>query len=150
MFRTIKLKLLYDRTLIEMSKRIKEATQIVLDYGFENKTFNKNKLNKGTYKMVRERILTLPSAFVQTARDTASEAFKATELEKKIKRRSLTIRYDNRTFKFYPDSHTVSLTTVQGRLVYPVAHSSLIEKYRGEYTNAQLIIDERRNKIFIT
>ncbi|MGC9193220.1 MAG: RNA-guided endonuclease InsQ/TnpB family protein, partial [Thermoplasmata archaeon] len=79
----------------------------------------------------------------------ASEALKATELEKKIKRKSLTIRYDNRTFKFYPDSHTVSLTTVQGRLVYPVAHSPLIEKYRGEYTNAQLVIDERRNRIFI-
>ncbi|MGC8715899.1 MAG: RNA-guided endonuclease TnpB family protein, partial [Thermoplasmata archaeon] len=74
MFRTINLKLPYDKKLIEMSKRFKEATQIVLDYGFENKTFNKNKLNKGTYRMVRERIPTLPSALVQTARDTASEA----------------------------------------------------------------------------
>ncbi|MGC9074094.1 MAG: transposase, partial [Caldisericum sp.] len=100
-------------------------------------------------RKVRERIPTLPSALVQTARDTASEALKATDLKKKIKRKSLTIRYDNRTFKFYPDSHTISLTTVQGRLVYPVAHSPLIEKYRGEYTNAQLIIDERRNRIFI-
>ncbi|MGC8716035.1 MAG: RNA-guided endonuclease TnpB family protein, partial [Thermoplasmata archaeon] len=148
MFRTIKLKHPYDKKLIEMSKRIKEATQIVLDYGFENKTFNKNKLNKGTYRMVRERILTLPSALVQTARDTASEALKATELEKKIKRRSLTIRYDNRTFT-HSDSHTISITTVQGRLVYPVAHSPLIEKYRGEYTNAQLVIDEKGKRIFI-
>jgi hypothetical protein len=73
-----------------------------------------------------ERIPTLPSALVQTARDTASEALKATELKKKIKRKSLTIGYDNRTFKFYPYSHTISLTTVQGRLVYLVAHSPLI------------------------
>jgi len=149
MFRTIKLKLPYDRTIIETAKQFKEATQMVLDYGFENKTFNKNKLNKGTYKVVRERIPTLPSALVQTARDTASEALKATELKKKIKRKSLTIRYDNRTFKFYPDSHTISLTTVQGRLAYPVAHSPLIDKYRGEYTNAQLVIDEKKNRIFI-
>jgi len=149
MFRTIKLKLPYDRTLIETALQFKEATQIVLDYGFENKTFNKNKLNKGTYRSVRERIPTLPSALVQTARDTASEALKATDLKKKIKRKSLTIRYDSRTFKFYPDSHTISLTTVQGRLVYPVAHSPLIDKYRGEYTNAQLVIDERNKRIFI-
>ena len=149
MFRTIKLKLPYDRILIETAKQFKEAAQIVLDYGFENKTFNKNKLNKGTYRSVRERIPTLPSALIQTARDTASEALKATELKKKIKRKSLTIRYDNRTFKFYPDSHTVSLTTVKGRLVYPVAHSPLIDKYKGEYTNAQLVIDEKRNRIFI-
>ena len=106
-------------------------------------------LNKGTYKVVRERIPTLPSALVQTARDMASEALKRTNLEKKIKRKSLTIRYDNRTFKFYPDSHTISLTTVQGRLVYPVAHSPLIDKYRGQYTNAQLVIDEKKNRIFI-
>jgi len=149
MFRTIKLKLPYDRTLIETAKQFKEATQIVLNYGFENKTFNKNKLNKGTYKVVRETIPTLPSALVQTARDMASEALKATEFKKKIKRKSLTIRYDNRTFKFHPDSHAISLTTVQGRLVYPVAHSPLIDKYRGQYTNAQLVIDEKKNRIFI-
>jgi len=35
--------------------------------------------------------------------DTASEALKRTELKKKIKRKFLTIRYDNRIFKFYPD-----------------------------------------------
>jgi len=61
----------------------------------------------------------------------------------------LTIRYDNRTFKFYPDHTPISLTTVQGRLVYPVSHSPLIDKYKGEYTNAQLVIDEKRNRIFI-
>ncbi|MGC8516179.1 MAG: RNA-guided endonuclease InsQ/TnpB family protein [Thermoplasmata archaeon] len=54
-----------------------------------------------------------------------------------------------RTFKFYPDSHTISLTTVQGSLVYPVAHSPLIDKYGGEYTNAQLIVDERSKRIFV-
>jgi hypothetical protein len=92
---------------------------------------------------VRESIPTLPSALVQTARDQASEALKTTNLKKKIKKKSLTIRYDNRTFKFYPDSHTISLTTVHGRLVYPVAHLPLIEKYKGEYTNAQLVVNER-------
>ncbi|MGC8620227.1 MAG: hypothetical protein ACP5LA_07005 [Thermoplasmata archaeon] len=60
MLRTIKLKLPYDRTLIETARQFREATQIVLDYGFENKTFNKNKLNKGTYRKVRERIPTPP------------------------------------------------------------------------------------------
>jgi len=149
MFRTIKLKLPYDKTIIETAKQFKEAVQMVLDYGYENKTFNKNKLNKGTYRTVREKIPTLPSALVQTARDTASEALKATNLEKKIRRKSLSIRYDNRTFKFYSDTHTVSLTTVHGRLVYPVAHSPLIDKYRGEYTNAQVVIDEKRAKIII-
>ncbi len=149
MFRTIKLKLPYDRTIIETAKQFREACQIVSNFGFSEKTFNKNKLNKGTYREVRERIPTLPSALVQTARDQASEALKQAKLKKGIHRKSLTIRYDQRTFKFYPDSHTISLTTVAGRLVFPVAHSPLIDKYRGEYTNAQLTIDRKHQKIFI-
>ena len=74
MFRTIKLKLPYDRTIIATAKQFREACQIVSNFGFSEKTFNKNKLNRGTYREVRERIPTLPSALVQTARDQASEA----------------------------------------------------------------------------
>jgi IS605 OrfB family transposase len=149
MFRTIKLKLPYDPSLLETGRQFMEACQIVLDYGFVNRTFNKNKLNRGTYKDVRERIPDLPSALVQTARDTASESLKQTKLEKKIKRKSYTIRYDRRTFKFYPDSHTISLTTVHGRLVFPVAHSPLIDRYRGEYTNAQLTIEKKHRMMYV-
>jgi hypothetical protein len=58
MFITIKLKHPYDKKLIEMSKRIKEFTQIFPDYGSENKT--SNKINKGIYRKVRERIPTPP------------------------------------------------------------------------------------------
>jgi len=68
MFRTIKLKLPYDRLLIETAKQFREATQIVLDYGFENKTFNKNRINKDIYRKVMESIPTLLSALVKTAR----------------------------------------------------------------------------------
>ncbi len=149
MFRTIKLKLPYDQALLETGKRFREACQKVLDYGFPEHTFNKNKLNRGTYRGIREAIPTMPSALVQTARDAASEALKQTELQKQIRRKSLTIRYDRRTFKFYPDSCTVSLTSVKGTLVFPVAKSPLIDKYRGEYTNAQVHIDTKHRKMSV-
>ncbi|OWP56080.1 MAG: hypothetical protein B2I17_08125 [Thermoplasmatales archaeon B_DKE] len=149
MFRTIKLKLPNDSSLLETGKQFRVACQMVLDYGFSDHTYNKNKLNRGTYKDVREAIPTLPSALVQDARDAASDALKATELKKKIHRKSLTVRYDQRTFRFYPDAHTISFSTVAGRLVFPVAQSPLIEKYRGEYTNAQLSIDVRHGKMFV-
>ncbi len=57
MFRTIKLKLPYDSSLVETGKQFMKACQIVLDYGFAEKTYNKNKLNRGTYRDVREKIL---------------------------------------------------------------------------------------------
>ena len=149
MFRTIKLKLPYDTSLLETGMQFREACQMVLDYGFSEHVFNKNKLNRATYKSIRREIPTLPSALIQTARDAASESLKQTKLKKRIHRKSLTVRYDRRTFKFYPDSHTISLTTVRGRLVFPIAHSPLIEKYRGEYTNAQLHIDTNQRKMSV-
>ena len=100
MFRTVKLKLPYDQSLLETGKRFREACQAVLDYGFSEHTFNKNRLDRATYRNIRKDIPTLPSALVQTARDTASEALKQTKLQKEIKRKSLTIRYDRRTFRF--------------------------------------------------
>ena len=112
MFRTIKLKLPYDTSLLETGMHFREACQMVLDYGFSEHVFNKNKLNRATYKSIRREIPALPSALVQTARDAASESLKQTKLETRIHRKSMTIRYDRRTFKFYPDSHTISLATV--------------------------------------
>ena len=149
MFRTIKLKLPYDKSLLETGERFREACQKVLDYGFSAHTFNKNKLNRATYEDIRKAIPMLPSALVQTARDTASESLKQTQLQKKIHMNSLTIRYNRRTFKFYSDSHAISLTTVSGRLVFPVAHSPHIEKYRDEYTNAQVFIDTSHRKMSV-
>ncbi|MGC8663294.1 MAG: hypothetical protein ACP5SF_02200 [Thermoplasmata archaeon] len=52
---------------------------------------------------MRERLPTLPSTLVKTAKDQASEALKSTKLEKKINKKSKTIRYYTRTFKFYSD-----------------------------------------------
>ena len=143
------MKLPYDPSLLETGRQFREACQMVLDYGFSAKTFNKNKLNRATYEDVRKKMPTLPSALVQTARDAASESLKQTDLEKEIRRKSLTIRYDRRTFRFYPDTHTISLTTVHGRLVFPIADSPLIEKYRGEYTNAQVFIDTGHRKLSV-
>jgi len=41
MFRTIKLKPPYEKVLVEAARQFKEAVQMVLDYGLENKTFKK-------------------------------------------------------------------------------------------------------------
>ena len=74
------MKLPYDSSLIETGRQFREACQMVLDYGFAEKTYNKNKLNRATYEDIRKAIPTLPSALVQTARDAASEALKQTSL----------------------------------------------------------------------
>lgn len=125
--------------MVATAKAFNEVCQRVLDYGYETRTYNKSKLNKATYHQIRS-VSNLPSALVQTARDEASEMLKQLRFKVKSKKRKLSIRYDKRTFKFYPDSGYVSLTTVMGRLTYPFTKYAYMDKYKGEYTNAQLII----------
>jgi IS605 OrfB family transposase len=146
MFRTIKVALPFEQSLLQTAIAFNKACQTVLNYGSKHKVYNKNVLNKATYQQVRKEVPNLPSALVQTARDEASEMLLRTDFAKIIKKR-LSIRYDNRCFKFYPDSNYVSLTTVMGRLTFPFKHYDYMDTWKGEYTNAQLVI--RRNKIFL-
>jgi IS605 OrfB family transposase len=146
MFRTIKVALPADPTLVQTARAFNEACQIVLNNGSQRKTYNKKTLNKATYRQVRETLPSLPSALVQTARDEASEILRATHYASTLKKR-LSVRYDRRTFKFYPDSNRVSLTTINGRLSFPFKHYDYLGTWRGEYTNAQLLI--RGNRAFL-
>jgi IS605 OrfB family transposase len=146
MLRTIKVALPFDAALGQTALSFNEACQVVLNYGSEHRTCNKNALNRATYRQVRLALPSLPSALVQTARDEGSEMLKRTGCAATVKKR-LSVRYDKRTFKFYPDQSRVSLTTVRGRLSFPFKHYAYLDTWRGEYTNAQLLI--RRNKVFL-
>ena len=136
----------FEQSLLQTAVAFNKACQTVLDYGSEHKVYNKNVLNKATYQQVRKEVPNLPSALVQTARDEASGMLLRTDFAKVVKKR-LSIRYDNRCFKFFADSNYVSLTTVMGRLTFSFKHYDYMDTWKGEYTNAQLVI--RRNKIFL-
>jgi IS605 OrfB family transposase len=146
MLRTLKVSLPADPALVQTAHAFNHACQIALDYGSQHKTSNKNVLNRATYHQVRETLPYLPSALVQTARDQASEILRRTGCAAAAKKR-LSVRYDKRTFKFYPDQDRASLTTVCGRLSFPFKHYQYLDTWRGTYTNAQLII--RRGRAFL-
>jgi putative transposase len=148
MLRTIKVALPLDTALVETALAFNEASRIVLNYGSQHGTFNKNALNKATYRQVLVALPNLPSALVQTARDEASEILRRTRCAPATKKR-LSVRYDKRTFKFYPDSNRVSLTSIHGRLSFPFKHYAYMDTWigKGKYTNAQLLI--RRNRVFL-
>jgi len=136
----------FEQSLLQTAIAFNRACQIVLNYGSKNKVYNKSFLNKQTYRQVREEVPNLPSALVQTARDEASEMLLRTDFASIVKKR-LSVRYDNRCFKFYPESNYASLTTVFGRINFPFKHHANMDKWKGEYTNAQLVI--RGDRIFL-
>lgn len=69
-----------------------------VDWAVENKTYNKNRAHKDLYATLRVEYPTVPSALLQTVRDTAMEAVKATQF-KRVPRKKPTsaLRYDART-----------------------------------------------------
>jgi IS605 OrfB family transposase len=146
MLRTLKVPLPTHPALVQTAIAFNRACQIALDYGSQHKTSNKNTLNRATYHQIREALPRLPSALVQAARDQASEILKRTGCAAAAKKR-LSVRYDKRTFKFYPDQDRTSLTTVCGRLSFRFKHYQYLDKWRGTYTNAQLVI--RRGRAFL-
>lgn len=124
------------------------ACQLTLNYGFRNKTYRKKKLNAGTYRDIREQVPQLPSSLVQCARDQASELLKRGRCATLPTKKTLQIRYDKRTFKFYPDRQYVSLSTATGRMNFAIFIHDYCKQYlNGTYTNAQLII--RSGKAFL-
>ena len=149
MFRTIKVQLLGDTTsLIGTAVQYTQASQLALDYGFKNKTHNKNRINAGTYVLVRESVPRLPSGLVQCARDQACEMLKRERCKTLSTKKRLQVRYDKRTFKFYPESGCVSLSTVMGRLNFAVLIYDHCKQYlSSKYTNAQLVI--KQGKAFL-
>ena len=62
MYRTIKIKLDKSNELIQTARIWNAACQDVIDYGFAAHDYNKTRLNKATYKDLREKYSTLPSA----------------------------------------------------------------------------------------
>jgi predicted transposase len=133
--------------LLKTATMYTQACQLALDYGFRNKTYNKKKLNACTYRRVREQLPLLPSSLVQCARDQAAELLKRERCMTLPTKKRLQIRYDKRTFKFYPEHKYVSLSTADGRLNFSVNVYDYCKRYlTGTYTSAQLLI--KKGKAF--
>ena len=136
-----------DATLI----RYNQICQDIIDYGWLNKTYNKNDLHYGTYNNIRKNYPNFSSAMVQTARDYAGEILKRTmktkrKLNKPIKKIYSGIRYDRRCLNVMFDKNTISINTTFGRIILPFKLAKYYDKYKDwKYSNAQLVRRKDKN-----
>ncbi|MDJ0737221.1 MAG: transposase [Nostocaceae cyanobacterium] len=80
-----------------------------VDWAFANGTYNKNKAHKDLYHMLRGQHPTVPSALLQTVRDNALEAIKATKFKSIPKKKPTSgLRYDKRTMTLRGKQLTLS------------------------------------------
>lgn len=150
LFSTIVIKLGKYPELETTLKQYNIICQEIIDYGWEQKTWNKSKLHYGTYRNIRNKYPRFSSSMVQTARDQASDILKRTlksrkKLKKPTKQLYSGIRYDKRNLSIMFDKGIISISTMFGRLKLPFKLAKYFERYSNwQYTNAQLL--RRKNK----
>ncbi len=142
MFRTIKIRLERANDLVQTVIVFNQACQRVLDWGYENREYNKTKLHRATYRGIRTDLPSLPSALVQTARDQASDMLKRDKFKHKIRKRPLSsTRYDKRTLSVFLETGYCTDSTVFGRMKYEFVLPRYYRQYRSwRVQNAQLIV----------
>jgi IS605 OrfB family transposase len=75
-----------------------EIFNIHVDWALEHKTYNKSKAHHALYQQMKQKHSQIPTAFIQSIRDTAMEAVKATAFKKRPHKKKYSgIRYDKRT-----------------------------------------------------
>ena len=131
MQRTIKIKLTENNDLIETIRIFSKARQYVNDIGFKKKIFNKNKLNKLTYKKIKKLYPNLPTGLIQTARDVASESIKREKCKRPIQVKEFSaVRLDKRNLRVNLKHNLISISSINGRKKITFQTHRLIEKYK--------------------
>ena len=121
-----------------------------VDWAVENKTYNKSRAHKDLYATLRGEYPTVPSALLQTVRDTAMEAVKATQF-KRVPRKKPTsaLRYDARTITLRSRQITLSCIgkRVQVSLHVPEYFQEVFETW--EFKGAALTYTKHKKQFWV-
>lgn len=92
-----------------------------VDWALENQTYNKSKAHHDLYAWLRAAYPNVPSALVQTVRDTAMEAIKATKFKRRPRKKPTSaLRYDQRTITLRGYQLTLSCLGKRSRVILQV------------------------------
>ena len=121
-----------------------------VDWAVESKTYNKGRAHKDLYSTLRSLYPTVPSALLQSVRDTAMEAVKATQF-KRVPRKKPTsaLRYDARTITLRGHQITLSCIgkRVQVLLYIPEYFREVFETW--EFKGAALTYTKRKKQFWV-
>ncbi len=147
--RTVIIKLGVVKELESTMSTFNKTCQEIINFGYENHTFNKNKLHKRTYNLLRKKYPRIQSSLLQTSRDQASDMLKKLKLKQKpIKKEFSGIRFDKRNLSIMFDKGIISISTLFGRQKIPFIMANYFKKYsEWKYSNAQLV--KKRQNYFL-
>ena len=151
MNRTIKVKLQLSDvdvlTLRETQKVVSSCFNDHIDWSFEKKSWSKLTAHKDLYFSQREKFPQLPSAMLQSTRDTALESVKALKFKFRPKKSENSgIRYDKRLFSLRGEQLTLS--SINGRIKTVVKFPEWCRKTvkEGKIQGIQLCWDKKKKQ----
>ncbi|WP_432518306.1 RNA-guided endonuclease InsQ/TnpB family protein [Saccharolobus islandicus] len=136
--------------LKEVEKEYREVLEEAINYGLSNKTTSFTRIKAGVYKTEREKHKDLPSHYIYTACEDASERLDSFEKLKKRGRsytekpsvRRVTIHLDDHLWKFSLD--TISISTKRSRVFISPTFPKIFWRY---YNKGWLIASEARFRL---
>ncbi len=110
MFRTISLPTDLDpQRFLPLMKRCAAVFNAHVDWAMENHTYSKKRAHHALYAPLREAYPDIPTGLIQTVRDTALEAVKATKFARVPRKKPTSaLRYDKRTLTLKGNKTTLS------------------------------------------
>jgi len=142
----IKIKIPYNKSLIETMRQYSYSANKVINFGWNIQTNNKRELHDLTYYKIRKETQ-LPAQLVCSSRDKAVEVLKSKPKTKPILKERLTIRYDARSFSFKcnKEGYYITLSTIDGRIKIPIEIPEYYWKYLDwKVCSADLIMIKKR------
>jgi IS605 OrfB family transposase len=92
-----------------------------VDWALANHTYNKSKAHEALYAQLRQLYPDIPSALIQSVRDTALEAVKATKFERCPRQKpTSSLRYDKRTMTLRGYQLTLSCIGARAKTILSV------------------------------
>ena len=136
--------------LKEVEKEYREVLEEAINYGLSNKTTSFTRIKAGVYKTEREKHKDLPSHYIYTACEDASERLESFEKLKKRGRsytekpsvRKVTVHLDDHLWKFSLD--TISISTKRSRVFISPTFPKIFWRY---YNKGWLIASEARFRL---
>ncbi|ACP44814.1 transposase, IS605 OrfB family [Sulfolobus islandicus Y.G.57.14] len=136
--------------LKEVEKEYREVLEDAINYGLSNKTTSFTRIKAGVYKTEREKHKDLPSHYIYTACEDASERLDSFEKLKKRGRsytekpsvRRVTIHLDDHLWKFNLDR--ISISTKRSRVFISPTFPKIFWRY---YNKGWLIASEARFRL---
>lgn len=141
-----------DDSLISTIEQYNSACNSCLEWGYNNKTYNKSKIHDATYYQIRELYPNLQASLVCAARDQAADMLKREKLKCLPRKKTHSgIRFNVRTISVSSDMKKLSISTIEGRFRLPFKIPNYFKKYgNGELCAATMSLKNDKIKLSLT